>query len=420
MRSNLLSAMKHEENLCKNFLHMTSYENRMSRTAQQFLNSDLGNRYHLSTPSSHNGQAISVQIGGFSCRALTAVHELEVQATAAACEMFGAKHAELRLVSGVHATLSTIAAMTYAGDTVYSIAPEDGGHFATKQVAESLGRRSRYIPWDNERLNISLEKCSAAFAYRPPSMIFLDHGTPLFNLPVESLKSLLPPDCILVYDASHTLGLIAGGEFQRPLSEGADILQGNTHKTFPGPQKAMVLFKDENLGRQYSDKVSMGLVSSQHTHHTIALCITILEMQHHGKNYARDMLTNAQSLGAALQSEGVGLLSYNNCFTNSHELLISSGWSDSNLEATDRLFRSNISVNGRVAFSRPTIRIGVQELTRRGMGPIQMQQIAALLATAIRDSGSEQNLRDHVRLITSDFPNILYSFDADGLESGQR
>ncbi|WP_440776674.1 hypothetical protein [Pseudomonas sp. SMN11] len=413
-------ALKQEEDVCANFLHMTSYENRMSRTARQFLSADLGNRYHLSTPEAYNGLDTSVLIGGFSCRALPAIHNLELQATAAACEMFDASHAELRLVSGVHATLSTIAALTQAGDAVYSIAPEDGGHFATKQVAESLGRTSHYIAWDNERLNIDLGGCAKKFQDISPSMVFLDHGTPLFNLPVRELKALLPKNCILVYDASHTLGLIAGRAFQRPLLEGADVLQGNTHKTFPGPQKAMVLFKDREVGRKYSNTVSMGLVSSQHTHHTIALCITILEMQRYGKEYVQQMLTNARSLGTELVKSGIGLVTYQGVFTTSHELLISSGWEDSHLAAADRLFRSNISVNGRIAFSRPTLRVGVQELTRRGMGMVEMKQIASLLATVITNPSKTGQVADQVKSLAADFPDVHFSFDTPSYDAGQR
>ncbi|HCU2028560.1 TPA: hypothetical protein OUI23_000151 [Pseudomonas aeruginosa] len=411
MISEILQALAREDVTCQNMLHMTSYENRMSRTARQFLESDLGNRYHLSTPQSYNGDDMSIQIAGFSCRALKGIHQLELAAIDAVKEMFGAEHAELRLVSGVHATLATIATMTQPEDIVYSIAPEDGGHFATRQVAESLGRISRYLAWDNERLNIDLEASHLLFKKSPPALLFLDHGTPLFKLPVSALKALLPLGALLVYDASHTLGLIAGGCFQQPLFEGADILQGNTHKTFPGPQKAMILFRDEALGKRYSDAVSLGLVSSQHTHHSIALGITILEMHEHGRRYARDMLENAQVLGSSLLDNGIGLLSYDGCFTTSHELLISSGWHDGYLPAVERLFRSGISVNGRIAFSRPTIRIGVQEITRRGMKAPQMFQIARFFQQALQSSEVDSGLFKQVHTLNRDFPNIDYSFD---------
>lgn len=420
MGNSILELLSAEEQKCRSMLHLTSYENRMSKTAEAFLSSDLGNRYHLSTPDTHNGLDPSVHIAGFSCRALSAVHRLELSAIASAKKMFNAAHIEMRLVSGVHATISTIASMTKPGDIVYSIAPEDGGHFATKHVAESLGRKSRYLSWDSERLNVDLEESKALFAMFPPAMVFLDHGTPLFNLPVGELRDLIPSDSLLVYDASHTLGLIAGGYFQHPLCEGADILQGNTHKTFPGPQKAMVMFSSPELGSRYSKSVSLGLVSSQHTHHSIALGVTILEMEAFGAKYAQCMLENAQVLGNALIAEGLGLVSHSGKFTTSHELLINSGWPDGYLSAVDRLFDANISVNGRVAFRRPTIRLGVQEITRRGMGPDEMLVIAKLIAAAVQETDSAESIRLRVDQLNRDFPSTLYSFDhACSVDSGE-
>jgi len=411
MMDNTLEILAQEEHNSRSMLHMTSYENQMSATARSFLSSDLGNRYHLGTPDTYNGYDTSVEISGFNCRALPHLHQLELSACQAARTMFDARHVELRPVSGVHAMLTTIASMTKPGDIIYSIAPEDGGHFATKHVAETLGRVSGYLAWDNELLNIDIKATKEMFQQDAPAMVFLDHGTPLFNLPVSDLKEIIPHECLLVYDASHTLGLIAGGCFQNPLSEGADILQGNTHKTFPGPQKAMVLFKDQALGARYSDCVSNGLVSSQHTHHTIALCITILEMERFGKEYAADMLSNAKCLGNNLLSRNIGLVSCRGTYTTSHELLIDAGWHDNHLNAADRLFESNISVNGRIAFSRPTIRLGVQEITRRGLKNRQMVQIAELLDWCLSASRSKEYVKSRVAELTSEFQTIHYSFD---------
>ena len=49
-----------------------------------------------------------------------------------------------------------------------------------------------------------------------------------------------------MYDAAHVLGLIAGKQFQDPLKEGAEVLMGSTHKTFPGPQGGIILSQEEN------------------------------------------------------------------------------------------------------------------------------------------------------------------------------
>ncbi len=64
----------------------------------------------------------------------------------------------------------------------------------------------------------------------------------LFPHPVEEAREVCDEvGASIVYDAAHVLGLIAGGQFQDPLSEGADVVTGSTHKTFPGPQGGIIL-----------------------------------------------------------------------------------------------------------------------------------------------------------------------------------
>ena len=44
--------------------------------------------------------------------------------------------------------------------------------------------------------------------------------------------------------ARTRLGLIAGGQFQDPLREGAAVLTGSAGKTFSGPQSGVMVWDD--------------------------------------------------------------------------------------------------------------------------------------------------------------------------------
>ena len=72
-----------------------------------------------------------------------------------------------------------------------------------------------------------------------------------------------------MYDGAHVLGLIAGGCFQDPLHEGADVMTGSSHKTFPGPQGGFILSSsdDEKFQRKLNNAVFPGTCSSYHLHH---------------------------------------------------------------------------------------------------------------------------------------------------------
>jgi glycine hydroxymethyltransferase len=49
------------------------------------------------------------------------------------------------------------------------------------------------------------------------------------------------------FSMAHQIGLIAGGQFQDPLREGAVVMTGSAGKTFSGPQSGIIVWNDPNL-----------------------------------------------------------------------------------------------------------------------------------------------------------------------------
>ena len=143
----------------------------------------------------------------------------------------------------------------------------------------------------------------------------------LFPFPLKELKEIIG-NVPLIFDASHTLGLIAGNEFQNPLVEGADILQANTHKTFFGPQKGIILSNNRRLMEKISYNLSNALVSSQHTTSSIALFISLHETLLFGKEYARKVIENAKYLAKRLHEKGLNVLCADQGFTKNHQFFI--------------------------------------------------------------------------------------------------
>ena len=94
------------------------------------------------------------------------------------------------------------------------------------------------------RSNIDLEATVDLIAEHKPQMLIIGSGIFLFPQPVEALRQALDrhsPGANLIYDAAQVRGLIAGGRFQNPLAEGADVIVSSTHKTFAGPQGGLIL-----------------------------------------------------------------------------------------------------------------------------------------------------------------------------------
>lgn len=391
-------------------LNLCANDNVLSDTARHCLGSPLSFRYRIGAfdprvdpvPDKH----------GLLLRGFKRLDALERAAHAACTTMFGGVMADLRPLSGVHATLSIILAATRPGDTVYSISPVDGGHFATRSLAEQSGRVSRFLAWDTATHALALQGIERQFAEDPPTFILLDHSAPLVPLDTRALRRLAGPQAVIDFDASHSMGLIAGGLFQSPLHEGCDMLHGNTHKSFPGPQKALAVFANPALARRVQEGLSAGLVSSLHTHHLIALCVTLLEMQLWGQEYATQMVNNAKVLRDALTRLGFALEEPVGVPSASHIVMAAAQDADEGLRWFESLRDAGIATNVRPLFGRTTMRLGVQEATRRGFVERDMLELAGLIHDVLRGAPAQARAASaRIAQLRASATGVRFSFD---------
>jgi glycine hydroxymethyltransferase len=218
------------------------------------------------------------------------------------------------------------------------------------------------------------------------------------------------PDAVVVYDGSHVLGLLAGGGFQKPLEEGADIIFGSTHKTFPGPQGGIILSSSATLMDRIAAAIYPPIVTNHHSFRIPALAVALDEMQRCGVAYVRQIVTNSQALGAALADEGFTPLCVEGHYSQSHTLLVPVP--QHNGKAAEHLEQYGIIAgNFRVpkALGSHGIRIGTQELTRQGATPADMPTVAGLMAAALRGAASVENIRQRVVDFTGGLPGLTYA-----------
>ncbi len=404
-----LSKIKQQETEDSQIINLNANENQMSRTARSMLSSRLSDRYNLGTANEHKYSEI-VTIEDFTFKGLKHLYDLEESASSHVLDMFQSQQSEFRLLSGIHAMLCTIITFSEVGDTVYSVDYRAGGHFATSFVINRMGRISTPLPVKPD-FSIDLDQLAKQIANKPPKMIYFDMGCPLSPVPLQEIRKIAGPEIIIVYDASHTLGLIAGGQFQDPIQEGADILQGNTHKTFPGPQKALITFRTKEHAQKLTEAMNSGLVSNRHNHHDLALFVTILEMKQFGKDYAKQMLLNAQSLANHLAEHDIDMFKQNGKYSQSHILLIKGDSVGGYINACRQLMQANICTNSRVGFGIEVLRIGVQEITRRGMKEKDMATLAKFFKKTLKDQVPADIIKNEVLEFNCQFNSIEYSFD---------
>jgi glycine hydroxymethyltransferase len=284
-------------------------------------------------------------------------------------------------------------------------------------------------PFDPEIMNIDPDRMTAMIRDLKPRIVLLGGSLFLFPHPVrEAADAAREVGATLVYDGAHVLGLIAGKRFQDPLREGAEVVTGSTHKTFPGPQGAIIMCKKE-LSDRIDEAVFPGTVSNHHLHHLAGLGVSLAEMIEFGGDYASAVITNAKSLAQALYERGFNVLCEPHGFTESHQVAVDVTNVGGSIRAATRLEEANIIVNKNLlpgdtvsVTDEPSgIRIGTQELTRIGMGTSEMDAIADFFKRIVLDSESPESVIDDVIELKSGYQKVCYCFDetdAYGLPAG--
>ncbi len=405
--TDFIAQIKADEAKNADFLHLTANEAQMSNTARTFLSSKLNERYYFGGGDEDG----IVDFGHFTALGIKSIENLLEAATVAAKEMLGAAAVNLNVLSGVHAMMCSILATTEPGDTVMTVPLDCGGHFATVGILERIGRKQVYADFDVENLRFDVEKISESVKANHVKAIYLDVSYYLNPHNLSEIRQAVGSDVIIIYDASHTMGLILGKQFQDPFADGADVITANTHKTLPGPHKGMIAFKDKTLADKANAIIDGFLYSTPHMIHLVPLAITLLEMKEFGGEYAKQIISNSNAIAESFVKLGYEVRKANTGrYSEDHQAHVFLSTSDNYLTLYKNLVKNNISTNfegNELANGKWFMRIGTQEVTRRGMKELDMETIATLMDQALKG----MNVKDQVLSFNNKFGKIEYSFD---------
>jgi glycine hydroxymethyltransferase len=247
-------------------------------------------------------------------------------------------------------------------------------------------------------------------------MIVLGKSLFLFPEPVRELAAMCRDRGIaILYDAAHVFGLIIGGQFQDPWREGATWVTASTHKTFPGPQRGVIVadLNDAEAAKYWPGAergVFPGSSSNHHLHTLPALLVAIREMRQHAVAYAAQIVRNAQSLGRALEATGISVEAREFGYTNSHQIAVNVAAYGGGVRVAQQLEANDIIVNynllpGDTEPRNPSgLRLGVQEMTRYGMREADIERLAALLSDAIKG----KQVQEAVHALRAEFCTLHY------------
>ncbi len=406
-------------------INLIASENTPSEAVRRVQNSDFMGRYAEGHPN--EGDKVNRYYQGTRY-----IDQIERMAQDEIIELFGVKQAEVRPISGNAANTAIALGWLRGGDTIVANSTDAGGHISHGAVGV-FGRRIQnrgqslkiggpnsihlhYLPLTADHYHIDAKKTIEVIDTVTPQLIVMGKSLFLFPEPVEEVAAYCKTkDIPLLYDGAHVLGLIAGGQFQSPLQEGATWMTGSTHKTFPGPQRGVILGNmDAEAEKKFWPAADRGVFpgsSSNHHLNTLpALLVATREMKQFGREYARQIVRNAQALGSSLDELGTPVEAREFGYTRSHMIAVNvSAWGGG-VEVAKRLEANDIIVNynmvpGDADPRNPSgLRIGVPEMTRFGMDERAMGELAQLMHDAIRG----KDVKSQVNALRGRFVEMKY------------
>jgi glycine hydroxymethyltransferase len=355
--------------------NLLASENSVSPTARRYLASDLAGRYTLPVETTMDGETLDNSYTGTRY-----TDRIEALANAAAARLFRARFATTRPLSGHIAALSAIVPLLARGAKLLAIAPDEGGYdgYAPGFIPAMFGYTVRPLPATGPGHRVEASAAVETIRRERPNAVVLGQSFFLFPYPLKEISEAAHAlDALVLYDASHVLGLVAGGEFQDPLREGADLVFGSTHKSFPGPQGGLIVTDREDLFSQLDPALVWRIFDNAHWNRIAGLAQTLLELERCGREYATTVVANARALGRALTDLQLPLLAEAEGFTRSHQLHIDRARlrSQANLGAgalARRLERQRLLID-------LVGRVGTAEVARLGLAPTDMPRLAELL-----------------------------------------
>jgi glycine hydroxymethyltransferase len=305
------------------------------------------------------------------------------------------------------------------GDAIIHFAHGDGGHFAIEPLAARFGIQVFHLPVNQRTLLIDVERLRSMLKEHPQiKLVLLDQSFKLREQPLRQIKSVLPENVPLCYDCSHESALIAGGIFSQPLTNGADILIGNTHKTTAGPQKAFIGYaqKDYTFLHSISDAVVPTLQSNCHVECLLPMLIAFKELDIFGYDYANQIVKNAKTFAKALKREGFNISGEQFDFTETHQVHVILGTPEIALSTVHLLHQAGIRTNNiEIPGSNGNfgLRLGVQAMTRCGMKEDDFNELALFFSKLLLEKEEPTKVRSAVDEFDQAFSRypLQYSFD---------
>lgn len=404
----------HEEWRGKGALNLNAAEGLMSHGARRLLATDFATRVTEGAPGDklfpHHLQNRYID-------------EIEATLIAITRKLFDVEHVEWRPVSTSMANAAVFCSLAKPGDTILVQSQEAGGNYSYNNAGfpPLIGLKVEALPWTGSCFELDVERAADVVRRVRPRLIVIGGSNVMFPYPVAQLRELADEvGALLMYDAAHLGLLIAGGQFQRPLAEGAHLITISTHKIMAGAVGGMVLTPDPAIAASVANTVFPPMLQTRDQNKYAATAYAFAEHLEFARPHAAQIVANVGALGRAMEAQGFEVFGRERGYSRTHQLFlrhptIAAETFEDRCQRSDILAARTARTAGVLGGQAGgVVRLSVQEITRQGLVEADMARVARLIADAVCGRRQQKETSAEIVQWMSTLGAIRFSFD-DGL-----
>jgi len=399
----IADAITAEQKRQNDHIELIASENWVSKAVMAAMGSPLTNKYAEGYPAKR-------YYGGCEC-----VDVVENLAIERAKELFGCEYANVQPHSGAQANMAVQFAILNPGDTIMGMNLAHGGHLTHGSPVNMSGKYFNVVPYGTDDNGfIDYDKMYDLAMEHKPKLIIA--GASAYARAIDFKKfRKAADDCgaVLMVDMAHIAGLVAAGLHESPIGI-ADVVTTTTHKTLRGPRGGLILCNQDVQDKyNFNKAIFPGTQGGPLMHVIAAKAVCFKEaLQPEFKTYQKNIIDNAKALCNGLMNRGIKIVSGG---TDNHLMLVDlTNFNRTGKEVEKWLDAAHITANKNAIPNDPQkpfvtsgIRLGTPAVTSRGMNTKDMDVIAELIASIIKDGESAiDSAKARVLELTSQYPLI--------------
>lgn len=328
-------------------------------------------------------------------------------------KLYGCKYADARTLSGVNAVMTLLMSLFSSGDTILISSEECGGHGSMPKICHRLGINTIEMPYNFDIYDFNYEEINEILRIQKIDGILICLSDIVIIPQLNKID--LPENCVLIFDATQILGLIAAKSIENPLQWFTDkqkfILMGATHKTLPGPTCGLIMTNNLELAHQFDTLINPDYLRNSQLHHIFSLILTLMELETYGQQYCSLIINNANVLAKALVKYDFNIIKVPPKYTYTHQLFISMPENDAEKFYNKCLdYGVSINLRNKQLYKTCGLRIGTQEISRYGWSAAEMFIIAEILRDIRDNERFSQDISQKINILSAN-KKICYTID---------